>query len=212
MDFMYTPQPTEIHPLDDANQFPHWVITATEFQINAYDFGVYEEGHPWHSPWDSIVWAFENPDVLWLLEPDTTTAPVGKHCKMYVLNHVDDTVWLDVTVYGQCGPAEGISQRYWFVCSFYGIEENGPSTSSGSFTVMPNPNNGQMSLRFENMTGKVNMKVYDMRGTLVDVFEVNNEIGLDTFTYQIKDHADGIYFFVASGREGVLTKKVIVNR
>ncbi len=210
LEFEYTPQPTPIHPLDDDNEFPHWVVTATEFQINAYDFGIYEEGHPYASRWDSVVWVFENPGVLWLLEPDTTTSPAGKNCKMYVLNYVDDTVWLDATVYGHCGSEEGIRLRYWFVCSFYGMDEN--ATGSATFDVIPNPNNGQMTLNFGNFTGKVNIKVYDSRGALVDGFEINNETGFNSLTYNMKDSSDGIYFFVATGREGILTKKVIVNR
>ena len=209
MEFEYTPQPTEIHPLDTNNAAPHWVVTATEFQINAYDFGIYEEGHPFTCHWDSVAWSFENHDVLWLLEPDTTTSPAGKNCKIYVLNYVDDTIWLDATVYNKCAP-EGKSLRYWLVCSFYGVNEN--ATGSATFDVVPNPNNGQMDMRFENLTGKVNIKVYDMRGGLVDDFEVYNENGLNALTYSMKDGSNGIYFFVATGREGIVAKKVIVNR
>jgi hypothetical protein len=67
MHFEYTPQPTEVYPVDANNTLPHWVITATEFQINSYDFGIYEVGHPATCHWQSIVWKFENPDVHWLL-------------------------------------------------------------------------------------------------------------------------------------------------
>ena len=69
-----------------------------------------------------------------------------------------------------------------------------------------------MTLNFGNFTGKVNIKVYDRRGALVDGFEINNETGFNSLTYNMKDSSDGIYFFVATGREGILTKKVIVNR
>ena len=129
---------------------------------------------------------------------------------MYVLNYVEDTVWLDATVYGHCGSEEGIRLRYWFVCSFYGMDEN--STGSATFDVLPNPNKGQMTLNFGNLSGKVNIKVYDMRGDLLDEFEIYNENGLNALTYSMKNSSNGIYFFVVTGREGILTKKVIVNR
>ena len=132
---------------------------------------------------------------------------------MFVLEKVDDTIWLEARAYNRCAP-DGIPQRYWFVCSFYGVDEFGPSTGSGAnnFDVVPNPNNGQMSLMFNDLSGKTEVKVYDMRGTLVDQFEAINENGPYTYTYDIHDKADGIYFFVATGKHGTTTKKVVIQK
>ena len=205
----YTPGPTEIYPVDYSNTTPHWVVTATEFQINSYDFGIYEESHPVTCHWDSIVWKFENPNVLWLLEPDTTTNPAGKHCKMYVLNYIQDTVWLDAIIYNKCSP-EGITQRYWFVCSFYGVEEQQENTAD--FSVVPNPNNGMMTINFEQLTGKIDLKVYDMKGTLIDHLTTNSIGGPEKLQYNMQHRSEGIYFFVATGKEGTVAKKVIIKR
>lgn len=212
MRFEYTPQPTEIHPMDINNEYPHWVVTATEFQINSYDFSIYEEGHPWECHWDSVSWAFEDPEVLWLLEPDSATSPAGKNCKMYVLNYVPDTIWLDATVYNKCA-MEGELLRYWFVCSFYGIGEDGSSTGSETcgFDVIPNPNNGQMTLSFENLTGRVTVKVYDMKGNMIDDLELYHDNPQSTVAYNLRERASGMFLFVATGREGTVTKKVIIN-
>ena len=209
VDFDYTPDPTEIHPVDANNAAPHWVITSSEFQINSYDFGIYEQGHPVTCHWDSITWAFENSDVLWLLEPDQNTSPIGKNCKMYVLNYVEDTIWLDATVYNRCSP-EGKTQRYWFVCSYYGVEEQ--QTSTADFSVVPNPNNGSMTLHFDNLTGKIDLKVYDMTGNLVDHLNTFSIGGPETMQYDMSHRAEGIYFFVATGKEGTVAKKVVVRR
>ena len=93
--------------------------------------------------------------------------------------------------------------------SFYGIdEENGVPAE---FSVMPNPNNGQMRLNFENLTGKVNIKVYDMRGALIDNFETYNGTSSSSMTYDMSRHANGIYHFVVTGKEGTLSKKVVVQ-
>ena len=152
--------------------------------------------------------------MLWVLEP---FGEKSKCCKMYVLNHVEYTVWLDAHIFNFCAHDEGIVQRYWFVCSFYGIEEDGPSTGSGTgsaaarFEVFPNPNNGQMTLQFEHLTGKVDIKVYDMLGNLVDNIQTYNGMDSNTMQYDLKGGSGGIYFFVATGKEGVVTKKVIVN-
>ena len=136
----------------------------------------------------------------------------GKCCKVYVLNHVDDTVWLNARAFNHCVSDEGVVQRYWFICSFYGVEEDGPSTGSGAvgFNVIPNPNNGMMTFQFERFMGPVNVKVYDMKGTLVDNIQTYNELGFNSIQYNLKGGC-GVYFFVATGKEGTVAKKVIIN-
>ena len=69
-----------------------------------------------------------------------------------------------------------------------------------------------MTLRFENLTGKIDMKVYDMTGCLIDHFSTHNTDGTETLNYDMKDHTDGIYFFVATSRAGTVAKKVVVKQ
>jgi hypothetical protein len=205
--FDYTPTPTEIYPMDLENTAPHWVVTATEFQINSYDFHLWDTNE--YCYWDSVTWNFAEPNQ-WVLEPfgDRNTC-----CKMYVLEQIEDTVWLEARAFNRCAP-QGIVQRYWFVCSFYGIEEDGPSTGLGTsnFEVIPNPNNGQMQLRFEYLSGKANIKVYDSRGMLIDSFETYHSDGQFTYPYDMKTTANGIYFFVVTNKEGTVAKKVVIQR
>ena len=205
--FNYTPTPTEIYPMDPANATPHWVITATEFQINSYDFNLWDINS--HCVWDTVVWSFEDPSE-WVLEP---FGDKGTCCRVYVLSPVDDTVWLQAHAFNRCAPNEGVSQKYWFVCSFYGIQEDGASTipETYNFEVVPNPNNGQMMLQFEHLTGKVEVKVYDMKGSLIDVVYNYNDLIYNTMQYDIKKYSKGIYFFVATGKEGSVSRKVIVR-
>ena len=199
VEFEYTPQPTDIQPMDPSNTTPHWVITATEFQINSYDFNLWDTNP--YCYWDSVSWSFDQP-VDWVLEPfgDRNTC-----CKVHVLEQVDDTVWLEAHAYNRCAP-QGITQRYWLVCSFYGIDDNDLPVS---FDVMPNPNNGLMQLHFDPMEGNVEVRVYDMRGTLIDQFQTQNESNYD---YDMSATADGIYFFVATSKRGTMTKKVIIQQ
>lgn len=204
----YTPNPTDIYPKDPENTAPHWVVTATEFQIHSYEFYFWDTNP--HCVWDSITWAFESQDVHWVIEPDTTTHPVGVSCKIYVLNQVEDTVWLSAKVYNKCHP-EGIERRYWFICSFYGLDEDSPSTGLETFSVTPNPNNGQMQLYFENLIGKIDLKVFDMHGALIDQIQINSETISYSLPYESKLIAEGLYFFVATWQNKVMTKKVIIS-
>ena len=68
-----------------------------------------------------------------------------------------------------------------------------------------------MELFFENLTGKVSVKVYDMRGALVDVIETCNDLDSKTLPYAMKQTSSGIYFFVATAKEGTIAKKVIIE-
>ena len=204
VNFEYTPNPTDIYPMDATDTVPHWVVTATEFQINAYDFNLWDSNPNCH--WDTVTWTCdEAPD--WVLEPFGNH---GQCCKVYVLNRVDDTIWLKAHAFNRCTPPEGIEQKYWLICSFYGIEEFGSTLSN--FDVIPNPNNGQMQLKFEYLTGKVNIKVYDMKGTLIDSFDTYNNNGPSSFLYNMKNKSEGIYFFVATSKEGTMAKKVVIHK
>lgn len=69
-----------------------------------------------------------------------------------------------------------------------------------------------MQLNFEYLTGKVNVRVYDMKGTLIDQFETFNGNGPNTYLYHMKNKTDGIYFFVATSKEGTIAKKVVIQR
>ena len=204
--FEYTPFPTPIYPVDPDNTAPHWVVTATEFQINSYEFYLWDTNP--HCHWDSVTWNFEDPTIEWVLEPDTVLLPKGQRCKMYVLNQVEDTVWLRATAYNRCSP-QGICQRYWFVCSFYDVDDN--SNLAAAFNVVPNPNNGNMTILLERLTGKVDMKVYDMRGSLIDHFETYNDTGYSSMEYHMNNPSEGIYFFVATSKEGTVAKKIIIE-
>ena len=201
--FDYTPHPTDIQPMDATNEAPHWVVTATEFQINSYDFNFWDTNPNCH--WDTVTWTcVEAPN--WVLEP---FGSIGQCCKVYVLNYVEDTLWLRARAFNRC-TNEGVEQRYWLVCSFYGVEEM--ESSLANFDVIPNPNNGQMRLDFEYLTGNIDVRVYDMKGCLIDKFQTFNANGPYSYTYNMKAKNDGIYFFVATSKEGTVAKKVIIQR
>ena len=199
----YTPTPTPIYPLDENNTAPHWVVTSTEFQVSTYDFHLWDTNPICH--WDTVYWSCdEAPD--WLLEPFGSK---GKSCKVYVMNFVPDTIWLTARIENRCAMGEdNVIQKYWMVCSFYGVEDN---SAAADFSVVPNPNNGTMTLNFERLTGKIDMKVYDMTGNMVDHFETYGDDGISSMTYDMSTRANGIYHFVATAKEGTVSKKVVIQ-
>lgn len=188
----------EIYPADTIA--PHWLIPATEFQVNSYDFSLYDHKHKYQ--WNSVNWYFEEP-VHWVID----TTENGRKCSVYVLEHYDGIIHLVAEMYNPCSP-EGEKVSYWLQCSFYDVEEN--ATAMANFSVVPNPNHGEMTLKFENMQGNTNIKVVDMRGVLVDEFETTLDNDIVTRQYTMPNLRPGMYMFVATGRGFVVTQKVVV--
>ena len=204
VDLEYTPHPSDSIMSPDANigVATHSVITASEFQINTYDFTISEQGI---SHWENVEWTLTDQngnDVNWLIEKEG----IGELMHLTVFNYIPGRLILTATASNKCG---SVSRTHWIECTFYGIEEE---SSRVNVDIVPNPNNGQMTLNFEYLTGNVNIKVYDMKGNRIDNFNIYNSFGPNTLQYSMKDFSDGMYYFVISGKEGSVTKKVIINK
>ena len=203
LELQYSPDPTDIYPSDTANTAPHWVITATEFQIKAYEFELWDNNPL--CKWDSVSWNFPDSKVDWVLEPIGDPA---KHCKVYVLSQIEDTVWLQATVSNDCCP-QGKKTRYWLLSSFYGVEEN--NTSDFNIDIAPNPNNGTMNITTSSTATSIDVKVYNMTGQLVDQFVI--PAGPQTsHPYHLDACRSGMYCFTFSCRGQNITKKVIITK
>ena len=184
------------------------VITNTEFFSFKYDFFVEDEqGHM--NDWDSCVWHISKGSWLVELDPSEYLNQTNRrYCRVYVAEHDDTPVELSCTVYNShCEPYSN-TKRFYLKSSFFGIDEQ--DGTKLSFEIIPNPNNGTMELRFENMEGKVEVKVYDMTGSMVDSFVTYGENESKAIPYSLNRH-HGIYFFVANGKAGTVAKKVVVK-
>ncbi len=195
------PNPSEIHSTDPYNVAPHWVITPTEFEMNSFDFTLWDQNEG--NVWDSVVWSLEN-NTGWLLR---SYGDVGEFCSVTVTGRVEDTVWLRATVYNACDPNNGIVRRFWLISSFIGTDEQ---EGHPNIAIMPNPNHGKMTLMLGNMQGIVAIKVYDMIGRLIDDFELS-VIAERPFPYTISTYNDGIYLFVFNYKGITVTQKVIIT-
>ncbi len=204
--FEYTPKPDSIQP-NGEEPYPHWVIPATEFQINTYHFKVKDLNS--NCSWENVRWTCEGaPNWIVRSEDDDNPHPEKESwVAVTVLDRVEGTVWLTAHITNQCA-TDTVEAKYFLICSFYDTDEQ--DASPIGFNVVPNPNNGEMTLTFDNLTGKVNIKVYGMNGFLIDNFDTQNEFGHNSLTYSMKQRSAGIYYFVATAKEGTVTKKVVV--
>lgn len=193
----YTPAP-EIKCVN-VGVDPHYVITATEFNVNRYTYRAVDTLS--EDSWTDCKWALSKDS--WQL---VSSEEDPHSCIVYPMELVEDTVWLTFTAHNRCAP-EGITKSFYLIPSFYGLDE--PS-SIADFTVTPNPNQGEMTLQFGRIIGKTDIKVYNMNGALIDRFEHFSDG--NPFPYQIAHDVPGIYFFVVTAHDSCIARKVIVTQ
>ena len=183
---------------------PHYPITATEFNVNRYTYRASDLLSDFTWIEDQCEWSISKDS--WRIVPSDD----HRSCTVYAMDWVEDTVWLYFKAVSPCSEEEDPLASYWLKPSFYGIEEQ--DVQASAVEIIPNPNNGQMELRFRHLTGRLDVKVYDMKGNKVDQFEVNGQPEEQVMPYDMHNLATGVYLFVVTGREGTAAKRVIVER
>lgn len=181
----------------------HFVIPATEFQVNSYKFSLFNKDQD--CQWESVHWSLSD-NCNWVCSPSSDE----KSCEVYVLENTTDTVWLYCTVtHSCCDDTLGNTRNYWFLCSFYGIEDQ--SITESNFIITPNPNNGTMTLHLDGIEGEAQISVYDMTGLLIDKFSIKTA-NHHTYDYQLPMKSSGIYLFVINSKGKTATQKVRITQ
>ncbi len=194
-DMKYTPIP-RIVCTDNGIANPHYPITATEFNVNQYTYAVTD-------PHTTDTYTCE-----WSITKDTwPIRPNGLTCDVFAMDWSTDTVWLTCKVKNIC-ESVGIETSYYLIPSFYGVQEQ--EYYPAAVSIFPNPNNGQMQMRFENIEGKLNIKVFSSTGILADSFEITTNQAGETYDYSMKRLGNGVYFFVITDGKRSITKKVVI--
>ena len=176
------------------------VVTNTEFFSFQYDFYVNEIGN---SVWDECEWNISKPS--WQIVSRLSADQKSSFCTVYVADRDEGYVKLTATARNSCGEK---TKTFYLKSSFLDVGEN--ELEPANVNIVPNPNNGQMHLDFENMVGRTSVKVFDMTGNQIDAFETTINSNRYNYDYNMKRYAEGIYFFVVSNNNRVLTKKVVV--
>ena len=87
---------------------------------------------------------------------------------------------------------------------FIGVEENGPSTDSGTFVVYPNPVSNILHIEGDIDGGQ--LSIYDLMGRMVYQSEYQTEIPVSQLN-------DGLYFLNITTNEGqVINQKFIIRK
>ena len=183
-----------------------WVVGGSEFQYTIENYWINLD-HP-RSTHETTWELFDsegNPFNKW----DVLPYDDGDKCYLYIYTFERDSIRLHVHTYStnetcDCGEDD---KDLWIHCGYHSVNE---SVDPCAVDIFPNPNNGNMTLSFDNLMGETLLKVYNLTGTLVDQFTLHNEFGHQTYEYNADKFSPGIYFFNIINKKGILTKKVII--
>jgi PKD repeat protein len=199
----YTPRP-EIYCPDLSVPNPHWPITATEFNVNRYTYRVQDSVSD-ISRWNLGQCEWEISKNSWRIVTDEND-PL--ECMVYAMDWVPDSICLSFKAVNSCSGSVGVVAEYWLHPSFYGVADQ--EAYPAAVSVIPNPNNGRMQLRFENLEGDLDIRVYSLTGTLVDAFGLKSVKTGETHEYAMKRLTNGVYFLNISDGKRSVTRKVVV--
>ncbi len=195
----------------DSLKVYFWVDDSTE--VLKYDFGM-QIG-------DSIL--VDNGTYGFLSQIDTVTINTGQEVTRYLItgNAIDSIYWF----YGIGGEYGPFQNAHWFgpypnLSSFY---INGDCYFSSNYcsanltaigeksdveeeiSIYPNPSNGKFTLETDNYQNAA-YEILDLNGKIVSSSKLNNrtkEVNLDV--------ANGIYWVRIINKDGVQTKKLVIN-
>lgn len=195
--------------LDYSPTFPeiigkHWVVGGSEFQFTIEQYRIQTHPKSTHST-DWKLYDHEgNLFNKWEILPYGN----GDKCMLYIYTFERDSIRLHVETRstGEC-ECGGDEKDFWIHCGYHDTDENYLSFAAD---IYPNPNDGNMTLSFDNLMGDVFVYVHNITGSLLDQFTVHNVDSHQTYTYQSKELLPGVYFFTIITNKGKLTKKVII--
>ena len=171
-----------------------WVVGGSEFQYSIEPYWVNVPANAKHH----TSWAFGDPNFKrWDLIPH---GPNNDSCTLYIYTFEIDSIELVASTQSTCGCSND-RHSIWIHCGYYDVQEQ-----TARIEILPNPNDGNMFIRCEGMSGDVEVKVFDLTGRLMDRFFLKGGAG----TYQSGRCAPGVYCFALTSREGTLMKKVII--
>lgn len=188
-----------------------WVVGGSEFQYTTESYWINVPGS--HKTTWELTYKDGTPFNKW----DTLTYDNGDRLLVYIYTYELDTIYVHATTTAAVNQQSGsiicegatFSQEKMIICTPYGTQE---VTSKSSVDIYPNPNDGNMTLSFNNMSGEIIVKVFNMQGIMIDQFLVNGGYESNTFPYNSNRLSSGIYVFSFASKEGTLTKKVVITK
>lgn len=116
----------------------------------------------------------------------------------YVVGHVDFPEWWYLVVYNENGDS---AEYEWYTL----LTQDKPSLN---FTLFPNPITSEFFISIDNISGKINLTIYNILGEIV--LSENNYISNSSI--DVQNVKSGIYFVSIKDENGNTSVKKLVKR
>ena len=188
-----------------------WVVGGSEFQYTTESYWIDVAGS------HKTTWDLTYKDGSHFNKWDTVSYDNGDRFMIYIYTYELDTIYVHATTRPAINPTSGnmicddasYTKSKMIVCTPYGSQE---ITQKCTVDIFPNPNNGDMTITFNNMSGEIMVKVFNMQGITVDQFQVRKGYETSSIPYHSDRLSAGIYMFSFTSKEGSLTKKVVITK
>ena len=177
-------------------QGAHWPIggTETHISVNEYEVQLTEP----RARVDTVLWQIDCPN--WYVVPH---GDKGKQCTLYIYSYLTEPITLHAWAVNRC---DSIHEEFFIQTSYYDVGENNQDVG---FEVIPNPTNGEVSLLFGDLQGRVEVLVYNGIGQEVESFMMEVD-GSQPYVYDMRSLPDGIYLLVAKHMGNTWIRKVVL--
>ena len=173
----------------------HWPIGGSETYISVNEYAVGLENPQAHI--DTVLWEVECEN--WRIEPHGK----GETMTLYIYSFFYEPILLHCTTVNVC---DSVHHDFSIRTTYFNVEE---TVGNECFTISPNPSDGNMVLRFQDLTGKAEITVVNNHGQCVDKF-VTDVTGCREMTYKMPNVGSGLYYFVLETNGKRLACKVTI--
>ena len=134
----------------------HWPIGGSEINISVNEYAIALDNP--QVQLDTVIWEVDCDN--WRIEPHGK----GETMTLYIYTFLLEPVMLHATAFNMCGS----NRRDFFLqTSYFDMDE---TIEDESFTVSPNPTDGNLTLHFGDLSGKAEIAVYTTWGGLLHPF------------------------------------------
>ena len=176
----------------------HWPIGGSETYISLNDYAIRLLEPRAHI--DTVLWQIDCPN--WYVEP---LGEKGKECTLYIFSYLLEPITLHAWTINRC---DTVHEEFFIQTSYFGVDE---PNEKQDFVIYPNPSDGHLTLCFGDLTGKVEVKVYDGLGRNVDAFSVDADLRKE-MAYMVPAFSSGLYSFVLNAKGKTIVRKVNIMR
>lgn len=177
----------------------HYPIAGTEEAYTRYEYEIAFDNPS--NRVDSVHWTLGNQCEGFDIQP----ADGGLKAYLYLYAYCLDSIEIKTRVYNRCGTEE---HGFWFHTSYFGVGENGVQAS---FDIFPNPSGGELQLRFRDVDGAIDLKVYDHTGAVIVEKAIKPESTTQNVGIDLKGYPDGVYYIVANHGGRSFARKCVVS-